>query len=131
MPNTKQKILTRLGDLIIQISDLMKERHDSQKADLWKKRVIKLLERMGGEKLVGKFHSAGAFSFTMYPSEGELQEYYLKQISAWHNFLITLKEDLELFDDIDEPELSKIKHKFEIGANVGILKGKYSQEKEK
>jgi len=131
MANAKNKILERLGNLIDQIEDLKKERHGSQCADLWKKRVEKLVERIGGDKLSGDFFSAGAFSFSMYAGEGELQEYYLKQMNAWHNFLVVIKEDLELFDDIDEPELSKIKHKFEIGANVGIFKGKYSQEKER
>jgi hypothetical protein len=131
MEDTKQKIIKRLDELINQIPELRKEYHESEKIGLWQERVKKILERIGGESLVRKFNSAGAFAFHMNPSDAEKQEYYLKQINGWSNFLIALKEDLELFDESDNEGLKKIKHKFEMGANLGIVKGKYSQEREK
>lgn len=131
MDETKQKILKRLEELLSQIPGLKKENYDSELTDLWEERVKKLLERIGGEKLIKDFHHSGATAFNMYASERELQEYYLKRLSGYNNFLTALKEDLELFDETDESTLTKLKHKFEVGANLGIIKGKYSQEREK
>ena len=132
MNDTKQKILTRLSDLINQIPELKKVKYDSESVKLWEERVKKLLERIGGEKIIKDFNKISSFAMSMFAkTDTEHEEIFLKRLTARNSFLVALKEDLELFDESDEPELKKIKHKFELGADLGIIKGKYSQEREK
>ena len=131
MGDTKTKILEKLDQLIKEIPELQNKRHDSDEADLWKKTTEKLMERMGGEDLESKFIGAGAFPSDMNADEREIQEYYIKQLKSWNNFLIVVKKDMEMFDEEDKPDLAKIKHKFGLGLNTGILKVNYTQEREK
>ena len=92
--------------------------------------VEKLLERIGGEKLVYAFRCAISFSFNVRADDTARLEYKLKQLEVGKNYLIVIKDDLELFDDADEKDLKKIKHKFEAGVDLGIVKGKYTHERE-
>ena len=131
MNNTQEKIIKKLDELIKEIPELKNKQYNSDEADLWKKRTKKLMERIGGEDLESKFIGAGAFAHSMHADEREIQEYYLKQLKSWNNFLIVLKEDMEMFDEKDEPTLTKVKHKFGLGLNTGILKANYNQEREK
>ena len=103
MNNTQEKIIKKLDELIKEIPELKNKQYNSDEADLWKKRTKKLMERIGGEDLESKFIGAGAFAHSMHADEREIQEYYLKQLKSWNNFLIVLKEDMEMFDEKDEP----------------------------
>jgi len=131
MENVKSKIIKRLESLILEAEDLKKKRHDSGETDLWEKRCESLLQRIGGDKLIDNFIRLNAISFYPDMPEEEYQEGYLANLSNNINLLISIKEDLELFDEDDEKDLKKIKHKIELGANIGIFKGRYSQEREK
>jgi len=132
MSEVKEKIIKRLEELIEegeQFKNTTIQAKDSN-VDMWRMKCHKLLERIGGEKLNGEFNAAGAFSYNMRMSESERVQYRKRQIEGRTNFLKVTKDDLELFDDNDEPELKRIKHKFEGGLDLGILKGKYTQERE-
>ena len=133
MNETTKKIIGKLDSLIEEGGRLKKEIRDPEDPNIqmWEMRANKLLERIGGEKLTGDFSAAGAFSFDMYATSQECLDYALRAIGARTNCLIVIKEDLELFDESDEQELKKIKHKFEVGADLGIIKGKYTQERGK
>ena len=132
MADAKEKIIERLSSLIEEGKKLKGEIQNPEDPNLqmWEIRVTKLLERLGGDKLIGDFNMTGAFSFNMYAGEQECLEYAKKSLEARTNFLIATKEDIELFDDKDKPQLKNIKNKYEAGINVGFFKGKVSTERE-
>jgi len=132
MSDVKDKIISKMNELIEEADVLKNEisNFDDARVDTWRMRATKLLERVGGEKLVREFNRSGAFSINMRASERERFEYTLKAIEGRKNCLIVIAEDLEFFDDKDEEEIAKIKHKIEAGVNVGFFKGKYTQERE-
>lgn len=132
MSEVKEKIIKRLEGLIGEGEQLKNTaiQAEDPNVHMWRMKCSKLLERIGGEKLIGKFNAAGSFSYNTRMSESERVLYRKRQIEGRTNFLKVTKDDLELFDDNDEPELKRIKHKFEGGVDLGILKGKYTQERE-
>jgi len=131
MPSLEEKIVNRLQELIQEGEQLSKEISQSEDPnfDMWRMKCEKLLERMGGEELVGQYTSVGEFSYVVGMSESESLEYDKRAIGGRTDFLKVVKDDLELFGGEDEKELKKIKHRFEGGINLGILKGKYTQER--
>ena len=132
MADVKEKILERLDSLISEGRKLKEDVLDRKdlKIQMWDMRAKKLLERIGGEEATKKFNIAGAFSYNTRATERELNDLALRSIEARTNYLIVIKEDLELFDDKDEPQLNKIKNKLEAGLNLGVFKGKFSTERE-
>ena len=132
MSEAKEKMLKRLEELIIEGEKLKNTgiQLNDPAINMWHMKCEKILDRIGGEKLIGEFNSAGAFAFNMRMSDGERVEHRKMQVEGRTNFLQVTKEDLKLFDDTDEPVLKKIKHKFEGGVNLGFVKGKYTQERD-
>jgi len=129
----KDKIIKKLISLIEEAEILKKEitSYKDPRIDTWKMKSRKLLERIGEDRLAGQFNAAGTSSFNMMASERERFNYVLRVLEGRKNFLIVVKEDLELFEEEDAPELRKIKHKFEAGLDLKIIKGKYTQERER
>ena len=132
MSDTKEKIIERLSSLIEEGKKLKDGIQSSEDPNLhmWMMRATKLLERMGGDKLKRDFNMAGAFSYNTHGNDRYFLEYAKKSIEAETNFLIATREDAEMFDEKDEPQLKNIKNKFEAGFNFGIFKGKASTERE-
>ena len=133
MADVKVKILEKLNSLI---SEGRKLKEDAQtrkdpNIQMWMMRAHKLLERIGGVEMTKKFNMAGAFSYNTRATEQELNDLALRSIEARTNYLIVIKEDLELFYDKDEPQLNKIKNKFEAGLDFGVIKSKFSTERER
>ena len=133
MDETKKKILTKLDELMAEAMSLKSDikDHEDLRVRTWKIATEKLLERIGGEKLIRDFRSSTSFSFNVMDGDDERLEYKKKVLEGGKNFLKITKDDLELFEDSDEKELKKIKHKFEAGIDIGIVKGKYTHESEK
>ena len=132
MSETKEKILKRLEELIRegeQLKNVIIQKNDAN-VSMQRMKCDNLLDRLGGERLIGKFNSAGAFSYNMRISEDERIEYRKRRVEGQTNFLKTTKENLELFDGTDEPELKKIKRKIEAQLDLGIAKVKYKQERD-
>ena len=133
MNEVKAKILDKLNSLIDEGKKLKSEVKNSEDPNIqmWEMRAKQLLERVGGLEISKKFNMVGMFAYNMRSTERELLDLELRGIEARTNYLIVIKEDLELFDDKDEPQLNKIKNKFEAGLNIGVFKGKYSTERER
>ena len=132
MSDVKEKIIERLNSLIVdgkRLKDEIKSDEDPN-IRMWRMRATKLLERIGGDKLKRDFNMAGAFPVDTMGSDRYFLELAKKSLEAETNFLIATKEDTEMFDEKDEPQLKNIKNKFEAGFNFGIFKGKASTERE-
>ena len=132
MSDVKIRIITKLDELISEAKKLHGEIVDPNdtRVDMWEMRSRKLLEKIGGEKLKGEFNAAGAFSFNMRMSDHERLNYSRRQLEGRKNYLLVVKEEMEFFQEEDESELKKIKHKFVGGINLGIFKAEYVQGRE-
>ena len=133
MSDTKEKIIERLNSIIEEGEKLKSEvnSYKDPKIKMWEMRATTLLERIGGEELVRKFVAVGSFSIRRGMSDKEWLDYKIKAIEGRTNFLIVKKEDLELFSEEDEPQIKKIRDKFEAGIDLGLIKGKVSRERER
>lgn len=111
----KEKIIRRLDELMAsgsQIKESMAIQNDEE-YEMWEMQCTKLLERIGGETLVDQYASAGLCAHGPIMSDEQALEFKKRRVSGRINYLKVLKDDLILFGDEDEPELKKIKHKFE------------------
>lgn len=138
----KEKILGRISELITQADELKKQKYDSEDVDLWRKKVKKVLDRLGGETLINEYKrciyvpfSVGDFdlrtnTFESSYSENERQDNFLEENLRIKNLLIVVKEDIELFgDEKTEKKAREIRRHFEAEAGIpGFIKAKWGAE---
>ena len=121
MTNGKNRILDRISELIDQ-ADGVKKSGESEEADLWRKRVKTLLERIGGDKLIREYNNCFPCVVFIGKSKEDNQRSFLDEISKIKNLLIAVKEDIEIFGDKEtEKETKKIKRHFKAEVVVPLL----------
>lgn len=154
MNKGKEILIKRLERLISDVDKIKKLETYHPDIDLFEKRVITLLERLGNPKFIKEFEDC--FPEDVGISLRERLGYAAKEtkrerlweygpitdesdffgrpniVNCIKNLLVGIKEDIELFEDKKvKKEVEKIKRKWEIEAGIpGIAKAKYAKEKE-
>lgn len=150
-----KEILIKRLERLISDADRIKEletRHSD--IDLFEKRVITLLERLGNPKFIKEFEDCFPEDVDIsyrerlgYPPK-ETKRYRLREygpatdesaffgrsdiVNCIKNLLVSIKEDVELFEDKKVKKgIGKIKRKWAIEAGIpGVVKTKYEEEKD-
>jgi hypothetical protein len=135
MTASRDKIIKRFETLIEKGKGLndTSSKEQFNEEDLWKNQVETLILRIGGEKLLLRYHNGVLKplvpSSILHKVYGTEPEKFFSFISAI-NFLVAIKEDIELFgDDESEKESKKLRRHFEIEAGIpGVAKAKWGAE---
>ena len=103
MEKTKEKVLARLNDLIEEAQALRTAIEDPEdpRFDVWKLQTEKLLDWLGGQKMIHEFRTSLSFPCSSLAGPAERLGNIKKKLGGGKVYLVVIKDDVEVLDKTD------------------------------